>query len=724
MILAMALCGSLLASAAIDAKATQTAAAMTPSERMQLVRGEIGIPVRNGVRTDAIGSAGYVPGVPRLGVPALQETDASLGIANPDNVRRGDVATALPSGLSLASTWDPHVAYRSGSLIGDEAWRKGFNVLLGPGLNLTRDPRNGRDFEYLGEDPLLAGTLAGAAICGIQDQHVIATMKHFAMNDQETGRFVLSAEIDEKAMRESDLLAFELALEQGHPGAVMCAYNRVNTVYACENDHLLNDVLKGAWGFAGWVMSDWGAVHGVKAAASGVDQESAAEIDKAIRRAEFFGAPLATAVASGEIPESRLIDMNRRILRSMFAVGLFDSPPTRSPIDYGAHAAAALDASERGIVLLKNNGVLPLGRAIRRIAVIGGHADAGVLSGGGSAQVVPVGRALTIPLGGEGAPLAFYDRSPPLAAVAALAPHAAVSFINGRYPSEAAALAKRVDVAVVFATQWIAEGMDAPNLSLPDEQDALIAAVAAANPHTVVVLETGNPVTMPWLNRASAVVEAWYPGQRGGDAIANVLFGRVDATGRLPITFPSDEAQLVHPNLPGLDSLISQWAAGARGYHTAFGLPAFSVTYPDGSDAGYRRYAKDGLTPLFAFGHGLSYTTFRYSDFTVTGGSTLKASFKVTNTGSRRGTDTPQVYLTRKLGAAEMRLLGWSKVTLAPGEARYVSVVADSRLLADFDPGRNVWNLAAGSYEASLGAASDTLQDRATASIAAQTLEP
>ncbi len=323
---ALALCGSLLASAPVEARAAQIASALTQSERFQLVRGQSGAPVRGGTPNGAIGSAGYVPGISRLGVPALQETDASLGIANPGNVRRRDVATALPSGLSLASTWDPQIAYRDGSTIGDEAWRKGFNLLLGPGLNLTRDPRNGRNFEYLGEDPLLAGTLAGAAICGIQDHHVIATMKHFAMNDQETGRFLLSADIAEAAMRESDLLAFELALEGGHPGAVMCAYNRVNGVYACENDHLLNDVLKGAWAFRGWVMSDWGAVHGVDAALHGLDQESDAEIDKAIRGVSAFGEPLEAAVSSGAIPQSRLIDMNRRILRSMLAVGLFDEP--------------------------------------------------------------------------------------------------------------------------------------------------------------------------------------------------------------------------------------------------------------------------------------------------------------------------------------------------------------------------------------------------------------
>jgi beta-glucosidase len=299
-----------------------------------------------------------------------------------------------------------------------------------------------------------------------------------------------------------------------------------------------------------------------------------------------------------------------------------------------------------------------------------------------------------------------------------------VSFINGRYPSEAAALARRVDVAIVFATQWIAEGMDAPDLTLPEGQDALIAAVAAANPRTVVVLETGNPVVMPWLDRVAAVVEAWYPGQRGGDAIANVLFGRVDASGRLPITFPSSESQLVRPDLPGLSGLIARWASGEPGYQSALGLPAFSVTYSEGSNVGYRRFAAGGLSPLFAFGHGLSYTTFRYGDLRLAGGRTLTATFTVKNAGTRRGTDTPQVYLTRRLGAPVTRLLGWSKVSLAPGESRSVTVVADPRLLADFDASANVWSIRAGAYEASLGSASDALQLRASAPIAAQTIAP
>ncbi len=711
MILAVALCGSLLTSAAIEAKSTQIVSAMTPDERFVLVRGESGVPVRDGVRTGAIGSAGYVPGIPRLGVPALQETDAGLGVASSTNTRRHAPATAMPSAIALAATWDPQLAYRYGAVVGDEAWRKGFNVLLGPGLNLARDPRNGRTFEYFGEDPLLAGRLAGEAICGIQDQHVVAAVKHFAVNDQETGRFVLSADVGEAAMRESDLLAFELALERGRPGAVMCALNRVNGTYACENAHLLDDVLKRDWVFSGWVMSDWGAVHALDAATNGLDQESAAQSNRAV-------------LAAGAVPESRLLDMNRRILRSMLAAGLFEQPPQPSPIDAPAHGNVALQVAQRGSVLLKNDGILPLGHSVSRIAVIGGYADAGVLSGGGSSQVLPVARALLVPIGGEDTPFMFFDRSPPLAAIRAIAPRAAVSFNDGRYPGVAAKLAKDADVAIVFATQWASEGTDLPELELPSGQDALIATVAAANPRTVVVLETGNPIVMPWLDRVRAVLEAWYPGERGGEAIANVLFGSVDASGRLPITFPAAQSQLVHPDLPGLEELLSLEAAGVRGYRTALDLRPFSVEYSEGSDVGYRRFARENLQPLFAFGYGLSYTSFRYGDFRVTGGRTLTASFTVTNTGGRAGTDVPQIYLTARLGQPAMRLLGWMAVTLAPGASRSLTVVADPRLLADFDAAKDEWVVGGGSYDASLGSASDALRLRGDASVAPQVLPP
>ena len=315
-------------------------------------------------------------------------------------------------------------------------------------------------------------------------------------------------------MRESDLLAFELAIEQGRPGAVMCAYNRVNDIYSCENSYLLNQVLKSDWAFPGWVMSDWGAVHNISAAMNGLDQESAGQLDGIL-----FEEPLAAAIASGAIPASRVSDMDRRVLQSMIAVGLFDHTAQRSSIDYPAHAQIALEEARRGIVLLKNDGLLPIAASIRRIAVIGGHADVGVISGGGSSQVLPVGGpAILEPLAENGAAsrsYALYDPSSPLSAIRALAPSAQVSFVDGRDRDAAIALARGADMAIVFATQWTTEGADASDAVLADGQDALISAVSQANPHTTIVLETGNPVFMPWLHRVGAVMQAWYPGQKG-----------------------------------------------------------------------------------------------------------------------------------------------------------------------------------------------------------------
>ena len=293
---------------------------------------------------DAAMGAGYIPGVARLGIPALNETDASLGIANPRKIRKGDGATALPSGLALASTWDPELAYAAGAMVGSEARDKGFNVLLGGGANLTREPRCGRNFEYLGEDPLLAGVLAGEAIKGAQSNDIVCTIKHFALNDQETCRHVVNAEIDEGALRESDLLAFQIAIERGDPGSVMCAYNKVNGEWAGENDFLLNQVLKRDWGYPGWVMSDWGAVHSTaKAVLAGLDQESGEQLDRQV----YFGTLLKDAVEQGEVPFERLSDMVHRILRSLIDKGVFDRPAEHRPTDYEANAKVAQAAARR-----------------------------------------------------------------------------------------------------------------------------------------------------------------------------------------------------------------------------------------------------------------------------------------------------------------------------------------------------------------------------------------
>jgi beta-glucosidase len=694
-----------------DRRAALLQSAMTLEEEIEILHGDFGFPHKTGRDAGAIGSAGFVPGIARLGVPALQESDASLGVANPFNVRKGDGATPLPSGLLTASTWNRDLAYAGGAMIGHEAFAKGFNVLLAGGANLARDPRTGRNFEYLGEDPLLAGTMAGEAIRGVQSNHIVSTTKHFAVNDQETGRMVLDAQIGEAAMRETDLLAFELAIEGGHPGSVMCAYNRINGAYACENDHLLNDVLKTDWGYPGWVMSDWGAVHSAEAATRGLDQESGSQLDAKV----WFDKPLREAVDAGRIPRARVDDMVKRILRSLFADGVFDHPATPGGvIDYAADARVAKATAEEGIVLLKNAGLLPLSPTVRRIVVIGGHADVGVLSGGGSSQVVPVGGpALTLKMpGGEGNPMAqfrfaLYDPSSPLAAIKAAAPDAVVEYVDGADPKLAAERAKGADAVIVFATQWMIEGYDAKDLSLPDSQDALIAAAADANPRTVVVLETGNPVLTPWLGKTAALLEAWYPGAKGGEAIADVLFGKTNPSGRLPITFPAGEAELPRPAIPGTGAPTKT---------------SFAVDYPEGSNLGYRGYEAKGIKPLFPFGYGLSYTSFAYSGLTVTGGKTVTVSFTLKNTGRRPGMDTPQVYAAPPGGVA--RLIGWKKIALKPGESRRVRVQADPRVIAAYDEAAHGWHVAAGDYAVSVGASSADLTLSGKAKLSDSRLRP
>ena len=696
--------------AAAETRANALAEKMTRAEKLRYVQGYFP-PMSKDRPADMIPSAGYVPGVPRLGIPTLRESDASLGVANQIEQRKGDVATALPASLALAASFDPDLAYRGGAMIGAEARAKTFNVLLAGGVNLTRDPWGGRTFEYLGEDPLLAGVMAGESIRGVQSNHIVSTIKHFALNPQETLRTTTDAKIGEADLRESDLLAFEIAIERGQPGSVMCSYNKVNGDWACENDFLLNDVLKRDWGYKGWVMSDWGAVHStVKAANAGLDQQSGRELDKAM----FYGAPLARALADGSVSAARLTDMNRRILWGVVSTGLIDHPvPTTAPlpIDYAAHAGVAQEVAEKGSVLLKNErGILPLARTAKRIVLIGAHADVGVLSGGGSSQVRSVGGApVEIPLT-EGAASSFarvtWHASLPLAAIRAMAPGAEVTYVDGRDPAAAARAAKDADIAIVFAWQWRTEAQDIETLALPDNQDAMIDAVAAANKQSVVVLETGGPVLMPWLARVPAVLQAWYPGQRGGQAIANILFGAVNPSGKLPMTFPASEAQAPRPTIPGLADMKAVDARRKAG--GTYGMidrdAEVTVPYTEGAAVGYREYLKTGTKPLFPFGFGLSYTNFRYSGLKVEGGATLRVSFTVTNAGKVAGADSPQVYAVagRRAGATT-RLVGFERVELAPGQNKTVSVTVDPRLIADYDPAQPGWHVAAGSYPIIVG---------------------
>lgn len=693
-----------------EERARLAVAAMTLEEKIGLLHGPMALPfvgpdgVAVKVPEAAIPAAGFIPGLARLGIPALYETDASVGVANPQGIRPGDVATALPASIALAATFDPTLAYGAGALVGSEAHAKGFNVLLGGGMNLTRDPRNGRNFEYLGEDPWLSGSMAAQEVLGTQSQHVISTLKHFALNANETNRHTVDARIDRSALRESDLLAFEIAVERGHPGSIMCGYNLVNGAHDCGNRWLLIDVLKHDWGYPGWVMSDWGAVHGVADAANGLDQESGQQIDKAV----YFDAGLKRAVQRGAIATARIDDMVRRILRSMFVVGVVEHPPVREAIDYAAHARVALDIAHKGMVLLKNEGnLLPLANTTKRIAIIGGFANAGVLSGGGSAQVLPSnGPFLRIPTGGATFNWndELYDPSSPLEAIQRAAPQSVTTFDSGEFPARAAAVAAAADVALVFVTRFEHEGVDIPDISLPSGQDALIDAVARANPHTIVVLETGNPVAMPWLGHVSGVLAAWYPGQEGGQAIADVLFGAVNPSGKLPLTFPRQSSDFVRPTLPNL-------GAGPDA--------PVHVDYTEGADVGYRWYSAHGTAPLFPFGYGLSYTRFDYGSVKVSGGKRLSVQFQVQNTGKIKGADVAQVYLTSAAGQPVLRLVGFQRVELEPGEKRTVTLTADSRLLGRFDERTDRWEVKRGVYRVNLGKSAGELMAGGEAEIIA-----
>ncbi|WP_342113541.1 beta-glucosidase family protein [Pseudoduganella sp. OTU4001] len=691
----------LAANAASPVDADQRAKAlvqqMTLDEKLKLVFGYFSTDFK-GVAKPAQGvpySAGFVYGIERLGIPHQQLTDAGMGVATqPGPAPRA--RTALAAGISTAASWNPAVAYAGGAMIGQEARLSGHNVMLAGAANLQREPRNGRNFEYGGEDPLLNGVMAGEQIRGIQSNHVIATVKHFALNNQETGRMKVDAKLDDAAARMSDLLAFQIAIERGNPGSVMCGYNRVNGHYACESDYLLNQVLKRDWAYKGYVMSDWGATHStIPAALNGLDQQSGWPFDLS----PYFKEPLKEAVENGHVPASRLDDMALRILRPMVANGLLEHPVAvaEDKIDFAANAAISQAGAEEGMVLLKNDQqLLPLADRYASIAIIGGHADVGVLSGGGSSQVYPAGGS-AVPNEGPASfpgPIVYLPSSP----MQALAKRLKAKFVyhDGKDAAAAAKLAASSDLAIVFATQWTAESLDQADLKLPHGQDDTIAAVAAANQRTVVVLETGTPVTMPWLGSVGAVLEAWYPGSAGGEAIARVLTGEVDASGRLPATFPQSEAQLPRPVIDGTG--LKEDVRFATDYNI------------EGAAVGYKWFDKKNLKPLFAFGHGLSYTTFHYEGLQASASNgTISVSFKVANSGAREGKAVPQIYVS-KIGAgweAPKRLGGWDKLALKPGEARSTRVEIDPRTLAVFDSRRGKWKIAAGDYLVTLAEAAD-----------------
>jgi beta-glucosidase len=674
---------------------------MTQAEKLQLVQG--GVTTNNSWGyTVPLGAAGWVPASQSPAIPELYLADGSVGVGNGVGP-----ATALPSSLASAASWDLSEAAKYGTIIGSELSDYGINVNLGGNVNLIgREPRDGRTFETKGEDPILAGKITAAHLKAIQAEHVIAGIKHFAFNDQESGRTTANALIDERSGRESDLLAFEIGVKDSNVQSVMCSYNLTNSQYDCENSHLLNDVLKTGWGFPGFVMSDWWGTHSTATAAvNGLDQEQPNQ--------QYFST-LGQAVTSGTVPQSRLDNMVHRILRAMYEVGIFDNPQKIQAIPAAADGAVAQEIEEQGAVLLKNAGSqLPLSSSVQTIAIIGSHADSYVLSGGGSAQVQPIGGGLTGP---QPCPPCWatvtWDPSSPLAAIQAKAPSAKVQFADGSDAAAAAALAASSQVAIVFVSQWASEGMDEPSLSLTDltsatpiDQDALIEAVAAANPKTIVVVESGGPILMPWLSQVSAVLEAWYPGQNGGPAIADLLFGVANPSGKLPITFPASEAQLPRPVIP----------------QPPDGVTPFNVDYTvEGYNVGYKWYDVKGFTPLFPFGYGLSYTTFSITTPAIVNNlsSTTLPNFQVTfnlaNTGAVAGAEVAQVYLGLPASTNEppKRLVGWQKVQLSAGGSQAVTIEVDqndsSHPMSYWDTGTSSWTVAPGTYTVYLGNTSAT----------------
>jgi beta-glucosidase len=637
-----------------------------------------------------------------VGFPPQWQTDAGSGVATQGPAPPALERTVLPSGLLTAATWNPALAEQAGAMIGSEARSSGFNVMLAGGVNLMRDPGNGRTFEYGGEDPLLAGTMVGALVRGIQSNHIVSTLKHFAFNDQETGRRSVNVLIDEPAARLSDLLAFQIALEQSAAGSIMCSYNFVNGEYACQNDWLLNQVLKRDWGFSGYVMTDWGAQHDtVPNANHGLDQETGVQH---AGRYQFLD-KLAAAIDQRSVAPERLDDMARRVTGSLIASGAVDHPVQPGPIDFAAHERVTQADAEEGIVLLKNeHDLLPLG-AGQSIAVIGGHADAGVLTGGGSAQVyAPGGNAVPglPPAQWPGPPV--YAKSSPLQALRAELPGAEISWNDGSDPAGAASVASKADVAVVFVTQWTAEARDFP-LGLPDGQDRLVEAVSHAQRRTVVVLETGGPVLLPWLDSVAGVVAAWYPGSRGGPAIARVLSGAVNPSGRLPVSFPRAADQLPRPSIAGL------------------GLPRgerFDVRFDEGAAVGYRWYESKGLDPLFAFGEGLSYTSYAHEALSARQeGADVHVRFRARNTGTRAGKDVALIFVAPAAGGweAPRRLGAFSKLELAPGATQELDLKVDPRLLATWDSEQHGFRIAAGDYLITLARSARAVDQKISISL-------
>jgi beta-glucosidase len=617
--------------------------------------------------------AGEVAAIPRLCVPALRLEDGPAGVGD-----KMAGVTQLPAPVAAAASWDPNLLRQYGEVIGAEQLGKGVNVELGPTVNIVRDPRWGRAFESLGEDPFLTSQAAVAEIQGIQSQGVMAQVKHLAGYQQETFRdtFLDNAIIDPRTLHEIYLPAFAASIREARVASVMCSYNFLNGDPACGSPTLLNQTLKGELGFDGFVTSDWFATMSSSGAAN-------AGLDMQMPDGCYLGTVLARDKQAGLISDARLDDMVRRILTQMFRFGLFDHPALGGPkavVTSPAHIDLAKKVAADGTVLLKNDGaLLPLDpNQVRSIAVIGhGAGKAARTGGGGSASVNP--SALVTPLDGISSRAGAATK---------------VVYDNGDNATTAAASARSADVAIVVASLAESEGSDLANIELPSGQNQLIGAVAKANPKTVVVLNTGSAVTMPWINSVAGVLEAWYPGQADGSALAAVLFGDVNPSAKLPVTFPRTISQVPASQPQHWPGLVG-------------------TKYDEGLNVGYRWYDTNNLAPLFPFGYGLSYTRFAFDRLAVTPPSKgrVTVSVDVTNTGARPGSEVVQVYVGDPPAANEppRQLKGLSKVALAPGETRRVSMQLDATAFSHWEPARGQWVASPGDYKIWVGDSSRDL---------------
>lgn len=651
-------------------------------------------------------------GVSRLGIPELVTSDGPHGV-RPEHGRDWqldqnvlDSGTYLPVGVCLAATWNPKLGYDFGAVLGSEASYRGKDVILGPGINIIRSPLNGRNFEYQSEDPYLISRMVVGYIKGVQDQGVSACVKHFAANNQETLRTSINVNMSERALREIYLPGFKAAVQEADVNTVMGAYNKFRGQWATHNHYLMNQILKKEWGFKGLVMSDWNAVHNtMEAIWNGTDLEMGTDLGMLPNPnyGKFYlGDTVVALVKSGKVPEYIIDDKVRRILRVMFKTNMIDGKRKMGEYNTKAHQQVAAKVAEEGIVLLKNEGnMLPLNKGnIKSIAVIGANATRPQAMGGGSSQVK-----------------AFYEVTPLQGIQNLVGSGVTITYAPGYTIardakadqlsiSKAAEAAKNADVAIVVGgwthgynySVWTdnaydAEDTDKPDMQMPFGQNELIRAVVAANPNTVVVLIGGGPIDMTqWVDQTKGVLQAWYPGMEGGNAIAKILFGQVNPSGKLPMTFPKK---------------LEDVPAHKLGQYPG---DSVNVYYHDDIYVGYRYYDTYKVDPLFAFGHGLSYTTFEYSNLKVQGtGKNATVSFTIRNTGKVPGAEVAQVYVNQAkslLPRPEKELKAFEKVVLQPGQQKTVTLTLKEDAFQYFHEAQNKWVMEPGTFNVLVGGSS------------------